>query len=145
MIRSTFVLSSFDILLNIKKKFPFSQTSCGRRTSDPVNSTWGEDAVSVEVMGLFEHYETIYLTRCVKPKLAALAIASLFTGNNSVQINEECITAISNPFIPYSLLAPAGVSVVGVFISLIFCCVRPESTRQKPTPKTESDLLTKLQ
>ncbi len=81
--------------------------------------------MSVEAMGLFEHYETIYLTRCIKPKFAAIIIASLFTGHNSVQINEECITVIFNPFTPYALLAPAGVSIVGVFILLICCCVGP--------------------
>jgi hypothetical protein len=95
------------------------------------NTQWTSDSVSVEIMGLFEHYETILLQRCVRPKLAAKLVGLLFTGSD-VELKAECVLAVSNPFIIESLLAPAGVIFVAAFISFILCCMRPARTSPKP-------------
>jgi hypothetical protein len=115
------------------------QTSCGRKTSDAANLTeWVSDAVSIEIMGLFDHYETIALQRCVRPKKAAHIIGALFLdpaqGSIDPGLEKEgyCIVAISSPFLLYaSVAAPAGVAVIAAFISFILCCMKPARTTPK--------------
>eukprot|EP00029_Vermamoeba_vermiformis_P008295 TRINITY_DN3837_c0_g1_i1.p1 TRINITY_DN3837_c0_g1~~TRINITY_DN3837_c0_g1_i1.p1 ORF type:complete len:446 (+),score=32.32 TRINITY_DN3837_c0_g1_i1:21-1358(+) len=115
---------------------PWLQTSCGRKTNDVANQTdWVSDTVSIEIMGLFEHYETISLMRCVRPKQAAYILGALFLDPQSAGMDpglasEYCALTITNPLPKEALLAPFGVAIIAVFISFILCCINP--TRVAP-------------
>jgi hypothetical protein len=95
------------------------QTTCGRKLQD---NHFGEDSVSVEIMGLFEHYETLGLQRCVKPKKAAQWLIQ-YWNSSGLSLGDVCVSAFSNPFPWYVMVLPLGLIALAVFIALVLCCI----------------------
>lgn len=73
-------------------------------------------------MGLFEHYETLALQRCVKPKKAAQWLIQ-YWNSSSLTLGEVCVAAFSNPFPWYVMVVPLGLIALAFFIALVLCCI----------------------
>lgn len=89
-------------------------------------------------MGLFEHYETISLQRCVRPKKAAYLIGAYFLDPSQAKTDAGlqavyCEVTFTTPYpLLGSVAAPAGVAAIAAFISFILCCMEPVRTVPKP-------------
>ncbi len=73
-------------------------------------------------MGLFEHYETLVLQRCVKPKKAAQWLIQ-YWNSSSLTLGDMCVVAFSNPFPWYVMVVPLGMLVPAFIITLALCCL----------------------
>ncbi len=110
------------------------QTTCGRKLQD---NHFGEDSVSVEIMGLFEHYETLALQRCVKPKKAAQWLIQ-YWNSSSLTLGDVCVATFSNPFPWYVMVVPLGLIVPAFFIALVLRCISSTDIASKINANAKS-------
>jgi hypothetical protein len=92
------------------------QTSCGRK---PRDKEFTRDTINVEVLGVLEHYETIDMARCVKPKVAVEVVANIFGGE---VVELTCTHSFSTPISPFFLVAALGCALVGVMMMPFILC-----------------------
>jgi hypothetical protein len=103
-------------------KNPYLHTSCGG--NDP-SIAYGDKYFSVEHMGVFKHYETIYYFRCIEPTPTSRLLQRLWNPSasaNSLHLDKPtCTLSVSVPSIYVFYMWAAGfvISVLGL---LLGCC-----------------------
>lgn len=104
-------------------KNPYLHTSCG---GNDLSITHGDPYFSVEHMGLFKHYETIYYFRCIDPAPAARLLAAKWRPDAGASLppslsSPTCSLSVSVPAIYVFYMWAAGFTVYLLAI-LIGCC-----------------------
>lgn len=99
-------------------KNPYLHTSCG---GTDLNIQYGDKYYSVEHLGLFRQYETIYYFRCIDPTPASLMLQHKWNPNAKKAIVTTCTLSVSIPgaFVLY-IWAAGFVTAVAALIAS--CC-----------------------
>lgn len=99
-------------------KNPYLHTSCGGTDSD---ISYGDKYYSIEHLGIFDQYETIYYFRCIQPTNTSLMIQKRWNPTLSKPIALTCTLSISIPafYVFYIWGGGLGAAIIALLAS---CC-----------------------
>lgn len=101
---------------------PYLHTSCGG--TDPFIS-YGDKYYSVEHLGIFRHYETVYYFRCIDPTEASLMLQKRWNPKLSKPIVSTCTLSISIP--AFYVFYIWGGGFAAALLTLLASCCRPSN------------------